>query len=45
MMFLLLSILTEYSLEVSDTKSGLEELNSDIPNVSEEATKTLMKME
>jgi DNA-directed RNA polymerase subunit beta len=29
----------EYSLEVRDTKSGLEEFTSDIPNVSEEATK------
>jgi len=31
----------EYSLEVRDTKRGLEELTSDIPNVSEEATKEL----
>lgn len=31
----------EYSLEVRDTKRGLEELTSDIPNVSEEATKNL----
>ena len=31
----------EYSLEVSDTKRGMEELTSDIPNVSEEATKDL----
>ena len=31
----------EYSLEVRDTKLGLEELTSDIPNVSEEATKDL----
>ena len=31
----------EYSLEVRDTKRGLEELTSDIPNVSEEATKDL----
>jgi DNA-directed RNA polymerase subunit beta len=31
----------EYSLDVSDTKRGLEELTSDIPNVSEEATKDL----
>ena len=33
----------EYSLEVRDTKRGLEELTSDIPNVSEEATKDLDK--
>ncbi len=31
----------EYSLEVRDTKRGLEELTPDIPNVSEEATKDL----
>ncbi|HLN55422.1 MAG TPA: DNA-directed RNA polymerase subunit beta [Bacteroidales bacterium] len=31
----------EYQLEVRDTKRGLEELTSDIPNVSEEATKNL----
>jgi len=31
----------EHSLEVRDTKRGLEELTSDIPNVSEEATKDL----
>jgi DNA-directed RNA polymerase subunit beta len=31
----------EYLLEVRDTKRGLEELTSDIPNVSEEATKHL----
>ncbi len=31
----------EYSLEVRDTKRGLEELTSDIPNVSEDATKDL----
>ncbi len=31
----------EYSLEVRDTKLGAEELTSDIPNVSEEATKDL----
>ncbi|MGB2087517.1 MAG: DNA-directed RNA polymerase subunit beta [Psychroflexus salarius] len=31
----------EYSLEVRDTKLGNEELTSDIPNVSEEATKDL----
>src|SRR5690606_28890938 len=31
----------EYSLEVRDTKRGLEELTADIPNVSEEATKNL----
>ncbi len=31
----------EYVLEVRDTKRGVEELTSDIPNVSEEATKDL----
>ncbi|MFT5009593.1 MAG: DNA-directed RNA polymerase subunit beta [Saprospiraceae bacterium] len=31
----------EYTLEVRDTKRGVEELTSDIPNVSEEATKDL----
>ena len=31
----------EYSIEVRDTKLGNEELTSDIPNVSEEATKDL----
>jgi len=31
----------EYELEVRDTKLGEEELTSDIPNVSEEATKDL----
>ncbi len=31
----------EYLLEVRDTKRGIEELTSDIPNVSEEATKDL----
>jgi DNA-directed RNA polymerase subunit beta len=31
----------EYMLEVRDTKRGLEELTSDIPNVSEDATKNL----
>jgi DNA-directed RNA polymerase subunit beta len=31
----------EYSLEVRDTKRGLEELTADIPNVSEEATRDL----
>jgi DNA-directed RNA polymerase subunit beta len=31
----------EYMLEVRDTKRGLEELTSDIPNVSEEATRNL----
>ncbi|WP_185868396.1 DNA-directed RNA polymerase subunit beta [Blattabacterium cuenoti] len=31
----------EYSLEVRDTKLGMEELTNDIPNVSEEATKDL----
>ena len=32
---------SEYSLEVRETKRGMEELTSDIPNVSEEATKNL----
>lgn len=31
----------EYQLEVRETKRGMEELTSDIPNVSEEATKEL----
>ena len=31
----------EYSLEVRETKRGLEELTADIPNVSEDATKDL----
>ena len=31
----------EYILEVRETKRGMEELTSDIPNVSEEATKDL----
>lgn len=31
----------EYSLEVRDTKRGVEEFTNDIPNVSEEATKNL----
>jgi DNA-directed RNA polymerase subunit beta len=31
----------EYSLEVRDTKRGAEEFTSDIPNVSEEATRNL----
>jgi DNA-directed RNA polymerase subunit beta len=31
----------EYDLEVRETKRGLEELTSDIPNVSEDATKDL----
>ena len=31
----------EFSLEVRETKRGMEELTSDIPNVSEEATKEL----
>jgi len=31
----------EYALEVRDTRRGMEELTSDIPNVSEEATKDL----
>ena len=34
----------EYSLEVRETKRGMEELTSDIPNVSEEATKDLEKI-
>ncbi len=33
--------LDEYTLEVRDTKRGMEELTADIPNVSEEATKDL----
>ncbi len=33
--------ISEYELEVRDTKLGEEELTSDIPNVSEEATKDL----
>ena len=32
---------SEYSLEVRETKRGMEELTSDIPNISEDATKTL----
>ena len=32
---------SEYSLEVRETKRGMEELTSDIPNISEEATKNL----
>ena len=31
----------EYSLEVRETKRGMEVLTNDIPNVSEEATKDL----
>ncbi len=31
----------EYSLEIRDTKRGVEEFTNDIPNVSEEATKDL----
>ncbi|MEN6455598.1 MAG: DNA-directed RNA polymerase subunit beta, partial [Prolixibacteraceae bacterium] len=31
----------EYALEVRDTKRGVEEFTSDIPNVSEEATRNL----
>ena len=31
----------EYSLEVRETKRGMEELTNDIPNVSEDATKDL----
>ncbi len=33
--------ITEYQLEVRDTKRGEEELTNDIPNVSEEATRNL----
>ena len=33
----------EYILEVRETKRGMEELTSDIPNVSEEATKIWMR--
>ncbi len=33
--------IVEHQLEVRDTKRGIEELTSDIPNVSEEATKNL----
>ena len=32
---------SEYIMEVRDTKRGMEELTSDIPNVSEDATKDL----
>ena len=32
---------SEYALEVRETKRGLEELTSDIPNVSDDATKDL----
>ena len=32
---------SEYSLEVRDTKRGMEELTSDIPNIAEEATRNL----
>jgi DNA-directed RNA polymerase subunit beta len=31
----------EYSLEVRETKRGMEELTSDIPNISEDATRNL----
>ena len=34
----------EYSLEVRETKRGMEELTSDIPNVSEDATKDSMNV-
>ena len=34
----------EFTLEVRDTKRGIEELTSDIPNVSSEATKDLDEM-
>ena len=37
--------MTEFEMDVRDTKLGEEELTSDIPNVSEEATKDLMKTE
>ena len=33
----------EYTLEVRETKRGMEELTADIPNVSEDATKDLDK--
>jgi len=33
--------IVEYSVDVRDTKRGIEELTADIPNVSEEATKDL----
>jgi DNA-directed RNA polymerase subunit beta len=33
--------ITDYQLEVRETKRGMEELTSDIPNVSEQATKDL----
>ena len=33
--------ISEYEIEVRDTKLGEEELTPDIPNVSEEATKDL----
>ena len=33
--------ITEYDLDVRDTKRGTEEFTNDIPNVSEEATKNL----
>ena len=36
-----LSTLTSTTLDVRDTKLGMEELTADIPNVSEEATKDL----
>ena len=32
---------SEYSLEVRETKRGMEEFTSDIPNISEDATKNL----
>ena len=32
---------SEYSLEVRETKRGMEELTSEIPNISEDATKNL----
>jgi DNA-directed RNA polymerase subunit beta len=33
--------ITEYELDVRDTKRGMEEFTNDIPNVSEEATRNL----
>ena len=41
MISILQSHISEYDLEVRDTKRGEEELTNDIPNVSEEATKNL----
>ncbi|HPD66235.1 MAG TPA: DNA-directed RNA polymerase subunit beta [Bacteroidia bacterium] len=36
--------ITEYELDVRDTKRGMEEFTSDIPNVSEDATRNLDDM-